>query len=531
MTLKSRKSLGILGVNPGHDGAIAYILDSELKFCFESEKDNGYRYAAVNAETFLKTLSACDNVPDVIAFGGWSAGASPNGDPIGAGYCGIELISEHPMRFMGESISSFTSSHERSHILCAYGLSPFKQGMPCYALVWEGHIGSFYFVDEKVKITKLNNVLIDTGIRYSFLYAIADPTFRMSRGAIRLSDAGKLMAIASYAASTEVCKDGHELVDKILDANISGEKLWKEDFVNNRFYNCGVTDPDFAGIVKLLSDRIYEIYESAAREVIRDKHSLLIAGGCGLNCEWNSRWINSDLFNDVFIPPCANDSGSAIGTAIDAMFYHTGNAKVRWSVYSGESPVADIDFCPGFVERSYDAMQVAIALKDGKVLGWMRGRYEMGPRALGARSILASPASKSMLHRLNEIKRRENFRPIAPVCLEEDMNKYFTPATPSPYMLEFKKVISKTIPAVTHVDLSARPQSISLNQNKNLYCLLIKFKEVAGISVLCNTSLNFNGRGFLNHLSDLYKFSMKHGLDGFVFEDRFFLRENNDEPS
>ena len=150
----------------------------------------------------------------------------------------------------------------------------------------------------------------------------------------------------------------------------------------------------------------------------------------------------------------------------------------------------------------------------------------MGPRALGARSILASPTSRNMLRHLNEIKCRENFRPIAPICLEEDMGKYFAPATPSPYMLEFRKVISKLIPAVTHVDLSARPQSISLNQNEDIHTLLINFKEITGISVLCNTSLNFNGRGFLNCLGDLYKFSMEHDLDGFVFEDRFFLRED-----
>jgi hydroxymethyl cephem carbamoyltransferase len=526
MTIKFNKGRRILGLNLGHDGATAYILDGELKFSFESEKNNGSRHAAVNAETILKALSACDGIPDVIALSGSSSGANPGAEPIGAGYFGIDSISEHPFRFMGESISSFTSNHERSHILCAYGLSPFKQGLPCYALVWEGYIGSFYFVDEQVSITKLSDVLINPGMRYAFLYAIADPTFKMSRGAIRLSDAGKLMALASYAVGTVVCKDGHTLVDRILDANISAEELWKEDFINNRFYNCGVTDPDFAGVVQLLSDRLYEIYESAARSVIRDKHPLLIAGGCGLNCEWNSRWINSGLFNDVFIPPCANDSGSAIGTAIDAMLYHTGNAKVQWSIYSGEAPVADIGFCPGFVENSYDAMQVAMALKDNKVLGWMRGRYEMGPRALGARSILASPTSRNMLCDLNEIKCRENFRPIAPICLEEDMGKYFSPATPSPYMLEFRKVVSKLIPAVTHVDLSARPQSVSSNQNEDLHTLLINFKEITGISVLCNTSLNFNGRGFLNCLSDLYKFSMEHGLDGFVFEDRFFLRED-----
>lgn len=524
MAKRSKENLGILGIKPGHDGAIAYILNGELKFSFESEKDNGNRYAEINTETFIKALSACGSIPDVLASGGWSADKNPTECPIGAGYCGVEVGLEHPIKFMGKTISSFTSSHERSHILCAYGLSPFKQGMPCYAVVWEGHIGSFYFVDEEVAITKLDDILLDPGVRYAFLYALADPSFKMARGAIRLSDAGKLMAITSYASGKEICKDGNALIDYLLDPELKAQDLCKEDLMNSRFYNCGVTHLDFVEVAKLFSDRLYMLYESTARTLVKEKYPLLISGGCGLNCDWNSRWINSGLFSDVFIAPCANDSGSAIGTAIDAMLYWTGMAKVTWSVYAGELPIADINSCPGFVESPYDEVQVAMLLKNNKVLGWMRGRYEIGPRALGTRSILASPASADMMHRLNQIKRRENFRPIAPICLEEDMGIYFSPATPSPYMLEFRTVISEDIPAVTHVDRSARPQSLSSNQNQYLYQLLLRFREISGISVLCNTSLNFNGKGCLNRLSDLYNFGMQHELDGFVFEDRLFLR-------
>jgi hydroxymethyl cephem carbamoyltransferase len=520
----SRNRLGILGIKPGHDGAVAFILDGELKFSFESEKDNGYRYAEVDLKTFVKALSACETVPDVIASGGWSAGASPDGDPVGAGYRGLNRGVASPTTLMGTAVNSFTSSHERSHILCAYGLSPFKQGEPCYALVWEGHIGSLYFVDEHVTIKKLVDVLMDPGVRYAFLYALADPAFQMGPGAIRLSDAGKLMAIAGYASGAPVCEDGQAIVDRILSPNTDAGNLNKEDFRSSKFYNCGVTDPYFAGVARLLSDQLYEVYETAASTVVQRKLPLLISGGCGLNCEWNSRWIGCGLFSDVFIPPCANDSGSAIGTAIDAMLHYTGNAKLKWSVYAGERPIEDIGLCPGFIARPYDAKQVALFLKDDKVLGWMRGKYEMGPRALGGGSILASPASAGMLQRLNDIKRREGFRPIAPICLVEDMAKYFNPPAPSPYMLEFRQVISKAIPAVTHVDQSARPQSVSLDQNCDLYELLTQFRKVTGLSVLCNTSLNFNGFGFLNRLSDLYKFALQYGLDGFVFEEKMFLK-------
>ncbi|WP_050479754.1 carbamoyltransferase C-terminal domain-containing protein [Herbaspirillum rhizosphaerae] len=514
----------VLAIKPGHDGAIAYVSNGELRFSFESEKDNGTRYAEIDSATFMKAMSACDGIPDVIALGGWSTGLDPAGEPIAAGYCGLAPGLEVPLKFLGRTVSSFTSSHERSHIMCAYGLSPFKQGDPCYVLVWEGHIGAFYFVNEEVTITKLSEALVDPGVRYAFLYALADPTFKMGRGAIRLSDAGKLMAITSYATGKHVCKDGAEVVDRILDAHIRGVNLCKEDFVLSKFYNCGVTNPDFIEVAKLLSDRLYEIFQSVARSVVRESYPLLISGGCGLNCEWNSRWIDSGIFSNVFIPPCANDSGSAIGTAIDAMFHKTGTAKVKWSVYSGELPVADIDSCPGFEEHPYDARAVAGVLKNDRVLGWMKGRYEMGPRALGARSILASPRLQETLLRLNQIKRREKFRPIAPVCMEDDMADYFSPGNASPYMLEFRKVIMGGIPATTHVDLSARPQSVSSDQNPDLYQLLMRFRDISGLAVLCNTSLNFNGGGFLNRLSDLYKFALQHELDGFIFENRFFLR-------
>lgn len=107
------------------------------------------------------------------------------------------------------------------------------------------------------------------------------------------------------------------------------------------------------------------------------------------------------------------------------------------------------------------------------------------------------------------------------------MGNYFHPDTPSPYMLEFRRVISNSIPAVTHVDGSARPQSISREQNPELHTLIRKFKEISGLSVLCNTSLNFNGRGFLNKLSDLFEFTLKNNLDGFIFQNKLFINHND----
>jgi hydroxymethyl cephem carbamoyltransferase len=134
---------------------------------------------------------------------------------------------------------------------------------------------------------------------------------------------------------------------------------------------------------------------------------------------------------------------------------------------------------------------VAKAMACGAILGWVSGRSEIGPRALGNRSILAAPFSKETLARLNKIKRRESYRPIAPVCLAGDATFYFDLTKDSHWMLYFSQVKDSRLGAVTHVDGSARPQTVSEIQNPLLHQLLEKFKEITGVGVLCNTSLNF----------------------------------------
>jgi hydroxymethyl cephem carbamoyltransferase len=159
---------------------------------------------------------------------------------------------------------------------------------------------------------------------------------------------------------------------------------------------------------------------------------------------------------------------------------------------------------------------VAIALNSGKVIGWAQGCCEIGPRALGNRSILAAPFSNEMRDRLNLIKGRTGVAPIAPVCLEEDVSMHFECSRPSPHMLYLHRAMDPRLKAITHVDNSARLQTVSRDQNAMIYGLLKEFKEISGVGVLCNTSLNFKGAGFINKTSDLYHYARSTGLDGFV---------------
>jgi hydroxymethyl cephem carbamoyltransferase len=518
----------ILSYNPGHDGAIACIEDGRLLFSIEAEKNSNYRYSPISSRDVFHALGELETAPDVVCTGGWWPREQRG---LGAmdyvGYRGIDraeiLVAEQ--RLLGKRVRLFSSSHERSHLLCAFGLSHLSKGTPCYALVWEGTIGAFYKIDTELNITLLGDVLSEPGNRYSAVYGLADPLFPKDAPFSRFSDAGKLMALASFSTRSRATRDEERLIDFLLSAAHVQLSLY-DDLNTAPHLNVGVQDEEFRNFAGIFSNRIFEMFHRFARENMREKLPLVIAGGCGLNCDWNSMWRSTGLFEDIFIPPVANDSGSAIGTAIDAQFHFTGNPKIEWSVYAG------LDFLAAgpFEAEAYDCYEpdyelLADLLARELILGWVSGRYEIGPRALGNRSILAAPFEDRTRIRLNEIKQREQFRPIAPVCLEEDAAIWFGCDRPSPYMLFTHRATTDRLVAVTHVNDTARLQTVSPASNPPLHALLTAFKARTGFGVLCNTSLNFHGRGFINTIGDLSGYAIEHGLDGFVVEGRIYVRK------
>jgi predicted NodU family carbamoyl transferase len=161
------------------------------------------------------------------------------------------------------------------------------------------------------------------------------------------------------------------------------------------------------------------------------------------------------------------------------------------------------------------------------IMGWANGRYEIGPRALGNRSILAAPFKSSTRERLNVIKQREQFRPIAPVCLENDARMWFGCNCPSPFMLYTHRASTDALAAVTHANQTARLQTVSALSNRPMFELLTAFKALTGYGVLCNTSLNFKNKGFINKMSDLSSYTLQHKLDGFVVGGRIFMLKSS----
>lgn len=525
--------MNILSYNPGHDGAVVHLRDGRLVTSIEAEKDSNYRYSPVSSPDILNAIGEMDEAPDVICMGGWwplDHHEYLHGTKGNAGYRGIAESDSFVgrRRFLNKEVKFFSSSHERSHVLCAFGMSKLPKGTPCYALVWEGAIGAFYEIDSDLNVMLIADVLNQPGNRYGLLYGLADPTFPKDGQYPRFSDAGKLMALASFSTRSIPTAEEGRFLDFLL--NGSFQKLSDyEDLENAPHLDVGLDDPEFRNFAGIYSDAIFEIFHQFARANLEKGRPLVIAGGCGLNCDWNSRWQETGFFSEVFVPPVANDSGSAIGTAIDAQFYFTGNPKIEWDVYSGLVFRADCSVDPARY-NIYDLAprEIADLLANDLILGWVNGRYEIGPRALGNRSILAAPFQDSTRARLNEIKQREQFRPIAPVCLLDEAAKWFGCNQESPHMLFTYRATTDALAAVTHANGTARIQTVTPVTNERLNDLLTAFQARTGFGVLCNTSLNFNGRGFINNLRDLDSYATKHGLDGFVVEGRAYLRKDSE---
>jgi predicted NodU family carbamoyl transferase len=522
----------LLSYNQGHDGGLAYLEDGQLVVSVEAEKNSHYRYSPVSVPDVFSVLGELKEPPDVLCRGGWW----PSGTNLAeqrdcAGYHGLDKddVVVGKRQLLGKTVEYFSSSHERSHLLCAFGMSPLPKGTPCYALLWEGVIGSFYEIDSALNLMKLADVMPEPGHRYALLYGFADPTFDKSVAEFsRFSDAGKLMALASFSKRSEPSDEEERIIAFLMQECLHLKPTECEKLKTCRHYNVGLDDREFRNFAGIVSDRIFERFSRFAESNMKKRMPLLIAGGCGLNCDWNTKWRNSNMFSDVFIPPVANDSGSAIGTAIDAQFYFTGDPKIKWSVYSGLEFISDVAFDSSlFDEYKTNYAMIADMLASNLIIGWVNGRYEIGPRALGNRSILASPFRDGTRERLNDIKQREQFRPIAPVCLEEDAARWFGCDRPSPFMLYAYSVRTDALAAVTHVNGTARVQTVSSGSNVHLHELLRAFKVRTGYGVLCNTSLNFKGRGFINNIADLASYTAEHGLDGFVIEGKSYLLKSS----
>ena len=324
---------------------------------------------------------------------------------------------------------------------------------------------------------------------------------------------------------------------------------------------------DMALAIQQVTEEIVLLLVRTARQLTGSKY-LVLAGGVALNCVANGKILRAGIFEDLWIQPAAGDAGGAVGAAYAIWHILDGNERqLNGARDATGGSYLGPEFSDNEIHRvlqRYDAKarryedfqclasDVAAKLTDGNVVGWFQGRMEFGPRALGNRSILGDARNPEMQKKLNlKIKYREGFRPFAPSVLEEDIGEYFDLDRPSPYMLlvapirEDKKnplpegyndmplyerlyILRSDLPAITHIDYSARIQSVSRETNPRYWELIHEFKELTGYGVIVNTSFNVRGEPIVCTPDDAYRCFMRTEMDFLVLGD--YLLDKKDQP-
>lgn len=387
---------------------------------------------------------------------------------------------------------------------------------------------------------------VDTSL--GFFYEAASEFAGLGR-----QDGGKLMGLASYGRAKYPAalayRDNTLVWDGVADATARGRALIDERSETLQRYfaeHCYPHTPrrgesimayaDFAASAQTALEHTIMGLARRARE-LTGMPRLAIAGGVGLNCTANGRLSRSGVFDEVYVQPMAHDAGVALGAALMAESERTPGLRdvsrmphAYWGPDLTEEEVDGAFARTGLRAERFDrdalVHEVARIIAAGGIVAWGQGRAEVGPRALGARSLLGDPRDRQTLVRLNTAKNREMWRPLAPSVLEERFAEFFD-GSPNAFMImaaQVREEVRHRIPAVVHVDHSARPQVVSRTHNPMYHALLSAFDDLAGVPVLVNTSLNVAEEPMASSAADILATFDKSGADAVVIGDRLARR-------
>ncbi|EIK71936.1 carbamoyltransferase, CmcH/NodU family [Pseudomonas synxantha BG33R] len=466
----------------------------------------------------------------------------------------------------GKAPRTQASQHHRSHAAAAFYPSPFKNAaVLCIDGIGEWHSTTIWH-GQGTNLELKNSISYphSVGLLYSAMTYYCG--FKVDSGEY------KLMGLAPYGQPIYADKIRDELINIREDGSFTlnmkyfeylrGERMVGEAF--EELFGGPIRQPESpisqrecdlaASIQKVTEEVVLGLATAAVKQT--GERNLCLAGGVALNCVANGVLSRSGRFDSIWIQPAAGDAGCALGAALDFAVKHSGRPHLE----GGKSDAMSGSLLgPGFGDEEiarfllenhypftrYDDAglydQVASRLAEGAVVGWFQGRMEFGPRALGARSILGDARNPEMQRTMNlKIKYRESFRPFAPAVLAEDAGNYFDICEKSPYMLMVAPVtdsiksqqsrqeggperglgsinnIRSQLPAVTHVDLSARVQTVTEENNAPFTYLLRSFKERTGCSVLVNTSFNVRGEPIVCKPEEAYACFMRTEMDVLV---------------
>ena len=468
------------------------------------------------------------------------------------------------------------SQHHLSHAASAFFPSPFnKAAVLCLDGVGEWSSSTVWIGED-------NNLIPKWEIHFPHSLGLLYSAFTYFTGFKVNSGEYKLMGLAPYGEPKyydlilenliDLKEDGTFKLDMSYFNYAVGLTMTSKRF--NKLFNSEPRKPEealtqhqmdiAASIQKVTEEVVIRLCKTIKKEF--DVDYLCLAGGVALNCVANGKLLRSNIFKDIWIQPAAGDAGGALGAAQSVWYQYLNNSRTPDSPDSMRGSYLGSTFDDQEIKKvldSYDAKyeiiqddqyenKVANILADGKVVGWMQGAMEFGPRALGSRSILGDPRNEEMQTTMNlKIKYRESFRPFAPIILDEEVNNFFEHEGSSPYMLivaDIKKELRKelddkqkklfgidklkiprsTLPAITHVDYSARLQTVHHDTNPKMHKLLKEFKEVTDCPVLVNTSFNVRGEPIVNTPEDAYRCFMRTEMDYLAIGG--FLLNKTDQP-
>ena len=490
----------------------------------------------------------------------------------------FDKLQQHDDNFKDINKIKF-SEHHFSHAASAFYPSPFEEAV---VLTLDG-VGEW--ATTTIGIGKKNKLEIIKEIHFPHSLGLLYSAFTYYVGFKVNSGEYKLMGLAPYGKP--LFKD--LILQKLIDLKEDGSfKLNMKYFnyatgltmTNDKFsklFGHPVRDPNKDLLTQFhmdLAASIQAVIEEIILRITKNISSkykienLCLAGGVALNCVANGKVQNEKIFKNIWIQPASGDAGGSLGAALAYWHHELGKPRDEFSdkmMGSFLGPKFDNNFIEtklkllkaNFKKYSKEEVTSLIAkeLANEKIVGWFQGKMEFGPRALGGRSILADPRSEKMQKELNlKIKFRESFRPFAPSVLREDVNEWFDLDIDSPYMLlvsqvkkekqiQMKKedenlfgieklnVKRSNTPAVTHVDYSARVQTVHKNTNPRYYDLIKEFKKITNCPVLVNTSFNVRGEPIVCSIEDAFNCFMGTNLDILVIEDFVLFKENQSNSS
>src|SRR5210317_52650 len=472
-------------------------------------------------------------------------------------------LQNHDQNFKSDK-NIFFSDHHLSHAASAFFPSPFNEAV---VLTADG-VGEW--ATTTVAIGKGNNLEVKKEIQFPHSLGLLYSAFTYYTGFKVNSGEYKLMGLAPYGSPIykekikqllDLKEDGTFRLDQKYFNYAFGLTMTNEKF--NKLFGQKPRNPQNENITQFHMDIAASIQKVTEEIMIKLAKSikneygignLCLAGGVALNCVVNGKILKEKIFDNIWIQPAAGDAGGSLGAALALWYIDQGNKRsinlnddMKGSYLGPEFTQNQIEEELKSIGAIYESVNyeklinfTSEHLSNEKAIGWFQGRMEFGPRALGGRSILGDPRSEKMQRNLNlKVKYRESFRPFAPSILKEDLSEWFDTQEESPYMLIVSNINSQKIikmndqqkklfgidklnvkrseiPAVTHVDYSARIQTVDKKTNEKYFRLIKKFKEKTNCPILVNTSFNVRGEPIVNTPLDSYNCFMGTELDKLV---------------